>query len=266
MAVELPDVPGIEVPCEMCGASIEAGQGILPLNCPKCGKRLRPRSSSTWNTFTFTLFHRLFTFRGRATRKEYWTFGIITSFLFAALGTGAALFYISSFVLYIDTFFQNFLIFAGSIFFLFILFIIPSTCIGVRRLHDIGISGKWAVLFAIIVTVEFFLYIAQVSNSVYELSSYIQDRIWFEENTILVSNEHYCFVESFGDQFSLCSELEFESQLHHFSDSLETNSSLMILLSAVSSSLAFFLLVTAFIDSTKGLNKYGISRKYLDFS
>ena len=34
MAVELPDVPGIEVPCEMCGASIEAGLGILPLNCP----------------------------------------------------------------------------------------------------------------------------------------------------------------------------------------------------------------------------------------
>ena len=122
------------------------------------------------------------------------------------------------------------------------------------------------MLFAIIVTVEFFLYIAQVSNSVYELSSYIQDRIWFEENTILVSPEHYLLVESCGDQFSLCSEPEFESRLHHFSDSLETNSSLMILLSAVSSSLAFFLLVTAFIDSTKGLNKYGISRKYLDFS
>lgn len=266
MSDQLPEVPGIEVPCEMCGASIQMVQGGLPLNCPKCGKRLRPRSSSIWNSFSFVLFHRLLTFRGRATRKEYWTFGIITSFLFAVLGISAVLFYVSNFDLYIDTLFQDFLIFAGSIFFLFILFSVPNTCIGARRLHDIGISGKWALLFVIIVSVEFFLYIAQVSSSVYELSLFIQDSIWFDENIILVSHEHYLFIDSFGDRFSLCSEPEFENQLLRFRDSLVTRSALMIVLNIISSSLAFFLLVTAFIDSTKGRNKYGISRKYLDFS
>lgn len=266
MVVELPDVPGMEVPCELCGASIEAGQGSLPLNCPKCGKRLRPRSSSTWNTFTFVLFHRLLTFRGRATRKEFWTFSIFIHLLFATLGIGAFLFFIGSLDLYAGTLFRNFLIFAGFIYFTFILFSIPCVSLGVRRLHDIGISGKWAVFFAIIASVEFFLYIAQVGHSLYDFSSYMEDRIWFEENTILVSPEHYLWVESCGDQFSLCSEPEFESQLHHFSDSLEPSSPLLMILSAVSSSLAFFLLVSAFIDSTKGRNQYGISRKYLDLS
>jgi uncharacterized membrane protein YhaH (DUF805 family) len=71
-------------------------------------------------------------FKGRARRKEYWMFVLIYSIIIIALSL-------------IDTFFGT--VWLSPIFSLAL--IIPSISISARRLHDIGRSGWWQLIYFI---------------------------------------------------------------------------------------------------------------------
>jgi len=62
-------------------------------------------------------------YQGRARRREYWMFTLFS--------------FICSLIL-------NIIPFLGLLYFLVV--IVPSVCLGIRRLHDIGKSGWWALL------------------------------------------------------------------------------------------------------------------------
>lgn len=81
------------------------------------------------NYFVKTLKSHYADFKGRATRAQYWyyiLFSLIISFILAFIDG----------ILGINFF--------GSIFALATL--VPSVCLGIRRLHDLGKSGWWLLI------------------------------------------------------------------------------------------------------------------------
>ena len=90
-----------------------------------------------------------FNFKGRATRKEYWFFVLTKTCIYYALmaiygiaglfmmfGT-SSIFSIPSIIL---------IIFTALLVALVFLMLIPGLALLVRRMHDIGMSGKWLFL------------------------------------------------------------------------------------------------------------------------
>ncbi len=79
-AEDLPLVPGADQPvgdgpigpCPGCGTELSSIDGRCPTKCPDCGFRLSTRTGSMWENISLAL-RRPFTWRGRSTRKEYWS-------------------------------------------------------------------------------------------------------------------------------------------------------------------------------------------------
>ena len=129
--------------CSVCSAELEEGAQF----CGVCGTRIEEndflpdaeeRGYEPMVGFIQAIglgFSNYFNFQGRATRAEYWWWflfiviaDVLLGFIDSILGTG----------------------FIGSLFGLAI--IIPGLALGARRLHDIGKSGWWQLLwFAILV-------------------------------------------------------------------------------------------------------------------
>jgi uncharacterized membrane protein YhaH (DUF805 family) len=78
-------------------------------------------------------------FQGRARRREYWMFYLWVTLISIALGVVAAIFSAISGTLS--------LLMLGVMFLFFIALVVPSTALGVRRLHDIGQPGFWMLLY-----------------------------------------------------------------------------------------------------------------------
>ena len=83
-----------------------------------------------------SLTTKYFQFSGRASRKEYWIFSLS--------------FFLLCFFL---TFFQFFYLH----FFTFLILIIPSISLDVRRIHDINLSGWWLLIVCIVLSLLCFL-------------------------------------------------------------------------------------------------------------
>ena len=130
--------------CSVCSAELEEGAQF----CGVCGTRIEgndflPGADQQGDEqpmvgFIQAIslgFSNYFNFQGRATRAEYWWWAlfiviadVLVNFIDSILGTG----------------------FIGMLFGLAIL--IPGLALGARRLHDIGKSGWWLLLwFAIVV-------------------------------------------------------------------------------------------------------------------
>lgn len=86
--------------------------------------------------FKNSLTTKYFQFSGRANRKEYWIFSLS--------------FFLLCFFL---TFFQ----FSYLHFFIFLILIIPSISLDVRRIHDINLSGWWLLIVCIVLSLLCFL-------------------------------------------------------------------------------------------------------------
>jgi uncharacterized membrane protein YhaH (DUF805 family) len=93
-------------------------------------------SQVPWAPLTFSgavrrvLFERYADFRGRAGLAEYWWFALAVFLL---------------------TFASSFLVFLGEPFLylyplVVLLLVVPAVAVGVRRLHDVGVSGWWWLL------------------------------------------------------------------------------------------------------------------------
>lgn len=100
--------------CPFCGHEICADS--TPAHCPYCGESLHAGSSGLWRNFVYAL-KRFATFRGRATRTEFWSF-FLFNWLFSMVGG----------------------IFAELV------FLVPMLAVSVRRLHDTGRNAAAVVV------------------------------------------------------------------------------------------------------------------------
>jgi uncharacterized membrane protein YhaH (DUF805 family) len=82
-------------------------------------------------------------FNGRARRKEYWMFTLF-NIVIAVVAEAITL------LLFTSTKSSMFgLVIGGALCFYFLAAFVPSLAVGVRRLHDIGMSG-WLLLIALV--------------------------------------------------------------------------------------------------------------------
>ncbi len=79
--IDAPEVsltPGQVGNCPTCQRSLEQDvqAGQLPVRCLNCGRALRPEKAGIWANFCLAL-RNYFKFSGRATRAEYWSFQLV---------------------------------------------------------------------------------------------------------------------------------------------------------------------------------------------
>jgi len=124
--------------CGSCGANLQTGEVVFGDLLPRVGFADAIKLG----------FNNYFTFSGRSRRSEYWFWALFT-FLGGAVFqvvdgiTGVAIFY--------------------SIFSLVI--IIPGLALGARRLHDIGKSGWWQLLWVAVLVGWVILIIWNIRDS-----------------------------------------------------------------------------------------------------
>lgn len=129
--------------------------GSLPFSCPHCGRAFRPvegREDNLWYNFTLAL-RQYAKFSGRATRQEFWSY-FLFSFLvsivpvialsmvaiaFASIAAARGEESIAAVVMLLVVQIVNY----G----LSLYFLLPAYAVWVRRLHDVGWSGKWVLGF-----------------------------------------------------------------------------------------------------------------------
>ncbi len=180
--VEAPAItpePGQVGNCPSCGHDLgtELQEGRLPVRCPSCGRALRPLTGGIWANFCLAL-RNYFKFSGRATRAEYWSFQLfnflVTMGLYIIMiavpvagvisGSAEALAEVNGELTedkiseaIITAMDQGemaigltmFLCAIGILLWCLFMFI-PNLSATVRRLHDVGWSGWWLVLYAML--------------------------------------------------------------------------------------------------------------------
>ncbi len=154
--------------CPGCKHELTAQEGKLPERCPTCSYRLRAFNiHDLWQNFILAL-RKSFVLKGRAPRIEYWSFvlfsTIITSVLMTVMqiavvallpeeslaalnspeiaGTPEELPASAAVAL---------MIMGAAYFLINLALMIPQITVSVRRLHDVGRSGKWLLVFPLLV-------------------------------------------------------------------------------------------------------------------
>lgn len=222
-------------PCPSCRQGLSCTQGQLPEQCPVCHYRLRAANpGSLWQAFLMG-FRKYATFRGRATRTEFWGFYLfvtLAGFLLQALCNVFAQVAISPEAVKgmealgndPQALFSSGLFLAlcgiGIIYVLFELFtIIPFMALTVRRMHDTGWSGWW-----------FALHLASFPIIGAGIGMIMAESVAANGNA--------------GDSVSVLS------------------GSLLALGSLLYLATALLIFILCLIDSQRGANKYGASPKY----
>ncbi len=241
----LPEVPGAQVGnCPVCRRSLaqDMVNGQLPTSCPNCDHPFRPEKSGIWANFCMAM-RQYATFRGRATRAEFWSFTLVNClimiFLYVAffgimvamaIGLVQAEGDLADQFQHLEQSIDNkdmmnswgvwYLVAGIAMMMLGIValvwclaMLIPSIAVTVRRLHDVGWSGLWVLGYV----VSMFIFPAMT----YPL--------------YLPSSE---------------------------GAPMPTAMVLLSLVHAAYCAYALLLLVLMFIDSQRGPNEYGPSRKY----
>lgn len=227
----MPPVPALEVSCEKCKHEFELVEKQLPEECPHCGYRLRPSTDTIWQNFLFVLFHRYAVWQGRATRKEFWSFELISHFLlflFILANFSAPYFALLAYIPFIG---------------------IPQIFLFARRLHDIRLSGVTVIVHLILMVLMFCIMVVT-----YAIQENITSKI--------------CSVDEVATQPYSDIDIEMGDKIHDSLAKTERNSTVYPLilvsyfLNFALQVLSLFFLVITFIDSKRGTTKYGPSRKY----
>ena len=117
--------------CAQCGVEND----VLGSFCKTCGATLETSKAVSFSDAISLAFKNYLNFKGRSTRAEYWWFFLFT-------------FTLSIVTQIIDSFSSL----GVTNFISSLIVLLPSLAVGVRRLHDIGKSGWWLLLwFAVIV-------------------------------------------------------------------------------------------------------------------
>lgn len=231
---ELPQVPERLVPCDNCNKMLHLVQGKLPVRCPHCGYHLRPGSESIWGHFLFVLKHRYISWRGRSTRKEYWSFTLI-SFLFL-------LFLSIPFILADE---DDMNLFSISLMMLivlsgyFFLIALPQIFLIARRLHDIGLSAVSVIIHLVLTIITFVVMI--VAICVEYSNEQCDDAIYPDDD-----KEFLCLDTPEDD----------------FSPGVAPYVYLATACNIAAEGLQFFFFIVCFLISQPGTNRFGTSRKY----
>lgn len=153
--LKLDNLPGT---CPTCGKLLHLlPDGTLPYSCACCGRVFRPdagKEENLWYNFTLAL-RQYAKFSGRATRKEFWSYGLfsniitmVPSILLIVMGGVLAVVQGAQAE---ESMLGGVLVLLGYVvsYGLSAFFTIPSYAVWVRRLHDVGWSGKWILVFVL---------------------------------------------------------------------------------------------------------------------
>lgn len=88
--------------------------------------------------FKKVMFENYFNMKGRASRREYWMFTLVAGIICVIIGIAATI-----------AFTQDSITYDIINLIISLVFLSPSICVMVRRLHDIGKNGKWAFLLLV---------------------------------------------------------------------------------------------------------------------
>ncbi|MBQ8481237.1 MAG: DUF805 domain-containing protein [Alphaproteobacteria bacterium] len=129
------------------------------------GKTMEQENMKTiFDCWTDAIKH-FFDIRGRTTRYEFWAFQTVSLFIFISASLIGFCF---------DLYKIVFEIYA-------VYFLAPATAISIRRLHDMGLSGKWAVpafILAVIMLISWELGTDFVFLPLFLLLCYISYLYW----------------------------------------------------------------------------------------
>lgn len=153
---EVPETAGA---CPNCGNEVPLhGKAEVPEFCPHCAFTLRAQNpSSLWQWFGVAM-KKSFVWRGRATRMEFWGFYMFSCIISFVISMALSVVQIPFTIEYELKRGSDYMLSAsywespGGIlqilqFMVSFIFIIPTISVGVRRLHDLGKSGAFIVVF-----------------------------------------------------------------------------------------------------------------------
>lgn len=141
-----PEVPAAVLgECPHCKTTLVGAE--VPAVCPHCGKHLHPGTESLWENAVYA-YNQLTDFRGRATRREFWSYYLFSSLVAFALNLlgsiGEVITPDGNEAVPLPV--AIVLMVVGLLLLLFQLsLILANLAVTVRRLHDTGHSGWWAV-------------------------------------------------------------------------------------------------------------------------
>lgn len=267
-SVPVPPPPSFEKLgcCVRCGAEQEGY--VLPPSCPSCGAAQAPADSSMWSFFCLAL-RRLLSFRGRSQRKEYWSFCLFGVLILLLLsGISSPFNSIPSMTLHANWFCICYFVIGAGVFLMYPLL--------VRRLHDIGLSGRWVIIpFAITVYGHCYVAYSKMMWSDIPVESKVSntDEVMSMEE-LRKKHPEIKFPEGEGE-VRVISRREVRSARYRHANREEAQekpelplglSHGMTWINAIISMLSRLvwvgILIVACIDSQRGANKYGPSSKY----
>ena len=167
--------------CPACATELSASNNQLPEQCPGCGYRLRAFNiHDLWQNFVLAL-RKSFVIKGRAPRIEYWSFVLFSTIIINVFLTVLQIIAVSMLpsetLAALDTpgvdnmpehlagGARIMLFVLGIVYFLLNLAImIPQTTVTVRRLHDVGRSGKWLLGYLVLMAVWFISLLCMIAE------------------------------------------------------------------------------------------------------
>ncbi len=221
--------------CPVCRGAIPLGD--LPEKCPHCSHRLGATHAGFFADMLRPFFL-YFTIRGRATRREYWSF----SLTFGVLDTLLSIYFSGMLMIApliarceVPNKFADILLWGGGISgALWLLLFVPYCTVTARRLHDINYSAWW---MGASVVINFLTYVT-VALIIEEVASVLElPRI-------------------------LDGDLTRQTMAELLERVIAPWRSLAEVLGLLGNALGILIFVFCLLDSQRGSNKYGPSSKY----
>lgn len=251
----LPKVKHLPGDCPSCGKSLEvqpAGQGRpgveLPRRCPHCGRLLNLRGAGFWR-HACAPFRQYACFSGRATRAEYWCWTLfvvgLSLFSFFLMMAGAIGWAMSPGRIpeAPSSFWPALTALGGGLWLLLSVgSALPALALLVRRLHDVGRSGWWVLVWLA----------SQLGYCLCQLG-----------NAWSVSQQYNAAVEKNGPE-NWSEVLSWAVKASHFQAETLDSSFFggMQFFLLVNYMMSLLLLIVVCTDSQRGPNQYGPSARY----
>ncbi len=224
--------------CPYCKCDISINEDrIVPYVCPKCFGDIHAKERGLWDYFTYA-FGKYATFKGRATRAEFWSYMLVATLLGFGISVVGVI-----------------IPFIGFIFQLAIL--IPSLAVLFRRFHDVGLSGWWVILLkampafsATAAIIYFYKLVVDALGGVDKLGEHVAKLIEYSNeagpgyNQELLQVEYGFFKDAFVQAWQ------------------QAGVTLALCAIVVPVVCLISILIVCIMDSKRGVNKYGVSTKY----